>query len=315
MTASSSPANDAVPQLRRPSRWRIWLQAVRVFSFPASVVPIIVAAALAAAAGAFDAPLVVLMLVASVACHAGANLANDYYDDRRGLDTVDSLGPSKVIQQGLLSPAEVRRGMVVAFGIATLLGLVVVAVRGWPVFVLALLCLGAAYFYTGGPRPLGYVALGELTVALAMGLGMVGGAYYVLAGRVTTPVVLAALAVACLVAAILHANNLRDLEGDRAADKVTLATLLGRRNADREYAVLLAGAYVAVVLVAVVERGWWPVLLVFTSLPRAVGLVRAAYAAATPAALNPVVRGTAALHLRFGLLLAGGILVAALVAR
>jgi len=294
-----------------PSRWRVWLQAVRVFSFPASVVPILVASALAVADLVFDPLLAVAMLLASVLCHAGANLANDYYDDKNGVDTADSLGPSKVIQQGLLSPAEVRRGMLVAFGLATVIGLAIVAVSGWVVLVIALLSLGAAFFYTGGPRPLGYVALGELTVFLSMGLGMVLGAYYVYAGRITLVATLVAVAVACLVAAILHANNVRDLDADRRAGKRTLATLLGRPGADIEYALLVAGAYAAALAAVAAEPRLWPALLVLASLPAAVSLVRAAFAAATPDELNPIVRRTAGLHLRFGLLLSAGAVLSA----
>jgi len=294
-----------------PSRWRVWLQAVRVFSFPASVVPIVVASALAVADLVFDPLLAVAMLLASVLCHAGANLANDYYDDKNGVDTADSLGPSKVIQQGLLSPAEVRRGMLVAFGLATVIGLAIIAVSGWVVLVIALLSLGAAFFYTGGPRPLGYVALGELTVFLSMGLGMVLGAYYVYAGRITLVATLVAVAVACLVAAILHANNVRDLDADRGAGKRTLATLLGRPGADVEYALLVAGAYAAALAAVAAEPRLWPALLVLASLPAAVSLVRAAFAAATPDELNPIVRRTAGLHLRFGLLLSAGAVLSA----
>ena len=310
MITPPAPSVPSTIGLTPPPRWRVWLQAVRVFSFPASVVPIVVAAALSFAAGSFEPVLIGAMLVASVACHAGANLANDYFDHVQGVDTADSLGPSKVIQQGLLSPVEVRRGMVTAFGLATIFGVGIVAVSGWPIFVLALLCLGAAFFYTGGPRPLGYIALGELTVALSMGYGMVLGAVYVLTGRMTGADLLAATAVASLVAAILHANNLRDLEADRRAGKITLATKLGMRNGAREFAVLVAGAFLAALAMIAVNPRWWPVCLVLLCLPRAFGLIRLGFTAQTSLALNPLVRGTALLHLRFGLLLAAGIFVA-----
>lgn len=313
--AGAPPApRPAVPPAT-PSRWRIWLQAVRVFSFPASVVPILVACAFAVADQVFDPLLAGAMLLASVACHAGANLANDYYDHQNGVDTVESLGPSKVIQQGLLSPAEVRRGMLACFGLATLLGLGIAVAAGWSVLLLALVSLGAAYFYTGGPRPLGYVALGELTVFLTMGLAMVIGAYFVLAGTVTPCVALAGFAVACLVAAILHANNVRDIEPDRGAGKRTLATILGRRGATVEYGCLLGAAYAAVVALVAVEQRAWPALLVALSLPSAVSLVRVLATAPTAATLNPVVRGTAKLHLEFGGLLAVGVVLGAFLAR
>jgi 1,4-dihydroxy-2-naphthoate octaprenyltransferase len=310
-------APTATAALGPPGRLRVWLQAVRLFSFTASIIPIVVAIALALADGAFASGgprpylLAAAMLVASVACHAGANLANDYHDHRRGLDTAASLGPSKVIQQGLLSPAAVRRGMIVAFAVATAIGLAIVAATGWPVLVLALLSLGAAYLYTGGPKPLGYVALGELTVFLAMGPGMIAGAYYVLTGRVTPAAIVASLPVACLVAAILHANNIRDLEPDRTAGKVTLATWLGRRAANVEYALLVGATYPLVLaLIAIVPR-LWPVALTLLSLPTALDLIRRVFAAEDEMALNVVLRKTAGLHLRFGLLFSAGLVIGA----
>jgi 1,4-dihydroxy-2-naphthoate polyprenyltransferase len=225
-------AGLTVPPRATPSRWRIWLQAVRYFSFTASAIPILIGSSLALVDREFDALLFLVMLAASIACHAGANLANDYFDHVKGIDTPESLGPSKVIQQSLLTPAEVRRGMIVAFAIATVLGLVIVAQTGWQILALALASLGAAYFYTGGPKPLGYIALGEITVLVFMGPVMIGGAYYVLAERLTWEVILASLPIGSLVAAILHANNVRDVDLDRRAGKVTLATLLVRRGAN-----------------------------------------------------------------------------------
>ncbi len=312
LTLTRPSATGATSRDDGRSRLKIWLQAVRVFSFTASVVPILVASALAIVDGVFDPLLGLVMLAASVGCHAGANLANDYHDHLNGIDTADSLGPSRAIQQGLLSPAQVRRGMLIAFTMATLLGLVVAAAAGWPVFALALVSLGAAYFYTGGPKPLGYVALGEVTVFLAMGIGMVVGAYYVFAHTVALTSVLAALPIPCLVSAILHANNIRDLEPDRFAGKVTLATLLGRRAANAEYALLVASAYAATLLLVAADRRLWPGLVALVTLPTAAALTRALSTATDSRVLNAVLRGTAGLHLRFGLLLTLGILVAAI---
>ncbi|MEA2528759.1 MAG: 1,4-dihydroxy-2-naphthoate polyprenyltransferase [Thermomicrobiales bacterium] len=298
-----------------PSRWRIWLQAIRYLSFTASAIPILIGSALALVERRFDPLLFVVMLLASITCHAGANLANDYFDHVKGIDTPESLGPSKVIQQSLLTPAEVRRGMIVAFAIATLLGLVIVAQTGWPILALALASLGAAYFYTGGPRPLGYIALGEVTVLIFMGPVMIGGAYYVHAGRVTWDVILASLPIGFLVAAILHANNIRDIELDRRAGKVTLATLLGRRGANMEYLGLVGGAFVATALLVAVEPHLWPVILVLAAAPTAIGLIRLVFSAAEGRALNVALRKTAGLHLRFGSFMTVGLLIRAITDR
>jgi len=308
-------AGLTVPPQTTPSRWRIWFQAIRFFSFTASAIPILIGASLALVDREFDLLLFVVMLAASVACHAGANLANDYFDHVKGIDTEESLGPSKVIQQSLLTPAEVRRGMIVAFAIATALGLFIVAETGWPILTLALASLGAAYFYTGGPKPLGYIALGEVTVLIFMGPVMIGGAYYVLAERLTWEVILASLPIGFLVAAILHANNIRDIELDRAAGKVTLATLLGRHWANIEYLALVAGAFVATAVLIVAEPRLWPVAVVVLSAPTAVWLIRLVFSAAEGRSLNVALRKTAGLHLRFGLLMTAGLLIRATIDR
>lgn len=311
MNATASTPTPAA----RPSQARIWFQAVRFFSFTASSVPIIVASALALVDRAFDPVLVVVMLLASIACHAGANLANDYFDHVKGIDTPVSLGPSKVIQQGLLSPAQVKRGMVVAFAVATALGLFIVSQSGWPILALALASLGAAVLYTGGPKPLGYVALGELTVFIFMGPVMIGGAYYVMADRITWPVVVASLPVGLLVAAILHANNIRDIPDDTAAGKVTLATKLGRHGANIEFAILTYGAYLALVGLVGLRPELWPVLAAFTTIPVARRLNQLTFSDAMDKALNPLVRKSAGLHLRFGLLLTAGLVIATFIDR
>ena len=310
MAAPMMAATDVAP-----SRFRIWFQAVRFFSFTASVIPIAAGSALALVERQFDPLLFVLMVIAGVATHAGCNLANDYFDHRKGIDTEESLGPSKVIQRGLLSPAEVRRGFIVAFAIATALGLVIVAETGWPVLALALASLAAAYLYTGGPKPLGYIALGELTVFVFMGLGMVMGAYYVMTGALTWTSLLVATPIAAIVAAILHANNIRDIPDDAAAGKVTLATLLGRRGANIEFAILTYGAYVAVAATIVVDPRLWPIAITAVTIPVAVRVNRLAFSPAMRAELNPLVRKTAGLHLRFGGFLTLGLVASAVIER
>lgn len=298
-----------------PSRFRIWIQAIRYFSFTASITPIAAGSALALYDHTFDWLLLVLMLLASVACHAGANLANDYYDHIKGIDTAESLGPSKVIQQGLLTPAEVKRGMIVAFAIATAFGLIIVAASSWVILVLALASLAVAVLYTGGPKPLGYVALGELTVFLFMGPVMVGGAYAVMANRLTLQAVLVAIPIGLLVAVILHANNIRDIPLDRAAGKVTLATRFGRRAANDEYVALVAGAYLTTLVLIATDLGLWPVLLTGITVPVAVELCRVVFTATDVRELNLLLRKTAGLHFRFGACMTVGLVLSSIVER
>ena len=297
----------------RPSKLKIWMQAVRIFSFTTSVIPIAAGGALAVIDDAFDPLLFLVMLVAGVATHAGCNMANDYYDHKKGVDTQESIGPSRVIQQGLLTPEQVKRGMITAFVIATVLGLIVVASSGWPILLVALLSLGAAYFYTAGPKPLGYIALGEVTVFLFMGLAMVMGSYYVLADQVTWPSFFVGSAIGLMVAAVLHANNIRDIALDRRAGKATLATIFGRSFANREYLLLLIGMYLFIIVLVAYDRVFWPTLIVFATAPVAVRLVKLCFSEVEGQALNPLLRKSAGLHLRFGTLLVVGLLLSAMI--
>lgn len=294
------------------TRAQLWARAVRVRSFTASVIPISIGAALAWTDGPIEWWLAAVMLVAAVSCHAGANLANDYFDHRSGVDSPDSYGPQRLIASGALSDRTTIVAALIAFAIATVLGLVIVWQTGWWVLALALFSLAAAFLYTGGPKPLGYMALGEVTVFLFMGLAMVMGSYYVLTGEVTWRSALAAAPIGFLTAAHLHANNLRDIELDRAAGKRTLANIFGRRWGNWEYLLLIVAAYVAVLALVTVDVKLWPVTIVGAAIPAAIRLIRLAFSDATGEALNPLLRKTAGLHLRFGSLMLIGLVMAAL---
>lgn len=249
------------------------------------------------------------MLLAAVACHAGANLANDYFDDKKGVDNAQTLGPHKVIQLGLLTSNQIRTGMITAFAIATLFGVYIVLETNWNVFVLALASLGAAFFYTAGSKALGYIALGEVTVFLFMGPAMVCGAYYVLTGAVSWPSLLLSIPIGAISAATLHANNMRDIEHDRAAGKTTLATRLGRTRSTHEYLFWIVSSYVALILTVVLDIDLWPVVLAFLTIPNALRLIDLARTGSDTIALNRLLRKTAGLHLQFGGLLVAGLLI------
>ncbi|MGH7752946.1 MAG: 1,4-dihydroxy-2-naphthoate octaprenyltransferase, partial [Gemmatimonadales bacterium] len=233
----------------------VWWRAVRPFSFTASFTPILVGSASALHQGApFPANLAnfhpdrfLAALVGAVAIHAGTNLINDYYDHVRGVDTASSIGPSGVIQQGLLPAGSVLRGGLALFALGAGLGLWLVSVVGWPILALGLASVAAGYAYTGGPFPLGYIGLGDLVVFLFMGPVIVLGAHYVQSGMLSASAAWASLPIGGLVTAILVVNNLRDLQHDRARGKRTLATLLGTKGSRAEYAVLVTSAYLAII--------------------------------------------------------------------
>lgn len=290
---------------------RVWWRATRPFSFTATIIPITVGAILAPpTTGPFARlALFALTLIGSLGVHAGANMINDYYDHRNGLDDAMSLGPAKAIQQGLLSERQVFIGGLAAFALGAILGLILVALRGPAILLLGIICLPLAFFYTGWPLKLAYHGLGEVLVAIFMGPVMILGSYYVQAREFTLTPALVSLPVAFLVAAIMHVNNLRDIESDRARGKVTVANLLGPAFAAWEYYLLVLGAYALVVVLVVVQITSPTILLSLLTLPFAFSLVRRVAATQEPLVLNAVLRQTSALHLRFGALLIVGLLL------
>lgn len=300
-------AHSALHHSRR--RVSVWIQATRPKSFAATLAPVALGLALAWRDGRFDALTAGLTLLGAMLLQAGANLMNDYMDHRAGADSSASISPSRVIQDGLLTPRQVLIGAWVCLAAGAALGIGLASIGGWPVWIIGALGVLIAVLYTGGPAPLAYIGLGEIAVFVAMGPGIVAGAYAVQTQTVTPGVLLAATPIGLLVAAILHANNLRDLDSDRLAGKRTLATRLGRRGAQVEYAALMAGAFAGVL--AAIALGELPLaaLAVGVLLPSAYQLVRTASASTHVADLNRVLRQTGALHLQFGVLLAGSVML------
>ena len=293
----------------RPGIFAIWLQAIRSYSLTASATPVLVGAAMAARDGFFSLPRFILALAGALAIQIGTNLINDYYDYVKGADSPDSMGGSKVIQQELLSPDEVWWGGIAAFSIGAIFGLILVYQCGWPVLLLGITSVAAGYFYTAAPVALAYVALGELTVFLFMGPVIVLGAYYVMALKFAWQPLIASLPIACLVAAILHVNNIRDIESDRVYNKRTLANLLSRRTANLELLAFDLGAYGLIVAGVLMRAMPWTVLLTFVTLGRARDELKIVFNENQPAKLNLAVLRSAQLHLEFGLVLFVAILV------
>jgi 1,4-dihydroxy-2-naphthoate octaprenyltransferase len=298
----------------RKGKLGVWLQAVRAFSFPASIVPVAVGAVLAAHFdGAVAWWLLPFIAVASVLMQAGTNLVSDYFDYVKGVDKDYTYGSSGVLTAGLLTPAQVFVGGLLVFATACGIGLLFVAMRGWPILALGVVGLLGGIFYTARPVGYKYLALGDALVFTLMGPLMVIGAYFVLTGSYRHSILIASLPVGCLVAAILHANNMRDIGHDLDAHVRTVANLLGHDRARLEYYVLVGGAYVAVVgMIAGGLVSPWS-LLVFVTAPLAAKNFRRVVHSQPqqPETIATLDVQTAQLHLAFGLLLSLGILLGA----
>ena len=246
-------------------------------------------------------------MVGALALQVGANFANDLSDFRRGADNESRLGPPRATQQGLLTQRQVLRGILAAFGVATLAGLYLISVGGWPIIAIGLASMLAAVTYTGGPWPFVYLGLCELFVFIFFGVVAVAGTYYVQVGEVTGDVLAAALPVSLTVTAILVVNNVRDIDTDRLAGKYTLAVYLGRRLARFEFVLVVVMAYLSAGSLWLLGSfsGW--VLLSWASVPAAVVPVAAVIARTDGPSLNRALKSTARLHLLFGILLAIGV--------
>jgi 1,4-dihydroxy-2-naphthoate octaprenyltransferase len=313
MSVTEQPATVSVRLSLR--RWLgLWWQAVRPFAFSASVTPVIVGSAAAYSAGEFHRELFVITLLAAMSIHAATNLVNDYYDHVRGVDADQPIGPGGAIQQGYFSPQTVLRGALALFAFSGVLGIWLIALRGWPILLIGVLSVLAGYTYTGGPVPLGYVGLGDAVVFAFMGLVAVAGTYFVHTGTVSAAAIWAALPIAALVDGILVVNNLRDLDNDRAKGKRTLATIIGAGATRAHYLALLVFTYAAVSAGVILGSLPTPALLVFITVPaaRAAWQVVRRETAPLPLTLGGI-RATAQLHMRVGLLLSAGLIASAVI--
>jgi 1,4-dihydroxy-2-naphthoate octaprenyltransferase len=293
----------------RPNRLAIWIEATRPYSFTASITPVLIGSVLALLDGPFSVGRFLLALIGALFIHIGTNLINDYYDHLSGVDTLESMSGSQVIQRGLLTPGEIYWGGIVTFGIGGVFGLILVALCGWPILALGVASVLAGYFYTANPLPLAYKALGEATVFVFMGPVIVIGAYYVQREAFALSPLLISLPVGCLVASILHANNIRDLNFDVEHGKHTLATMIGRQAANWELAGLVYGAYVITAGLILLGYAPWTVFLTFVTLRHAIPAVRLAFEKEKVEELNEALMHTVKAHLEYGVLLIFGLLL------
>jgi 1,4-dihydroxy-2-naphthoate octaprenyltransferase len=281
-----------------------WLEGARPRTLPAAIAPVLVGSGAAAALGGFGLGRALLALVVSLALQVGVNYANDYSDGIRGTDA-ERVGPLRLTGSGAARPGQVKAAAFAAFGVSGLAGLVLVLLSGhWWLLAVGLACVAAAWFYTGGSRPYGYIGLGEIFVFVFFGLVAVLGTTYTQAGRVSWAALAGACAVGALACAILVANNVRDIPTDRVTGKLTLAVRLGDVGARVLYVALVVAAFVLAAACAP-ARPWSLLALVAVAL--AVRPVIAVRSGARGRDLIAVLRDTGRLELAYAALLALGL--------
>lgn len=283
-----------------------WLEGARPRTLPAALAPVAVGTGLAAYAASAIPVRAALALVVAVALQVGVNYANDYSDGIKGTDAV-RVGPVRLVGQGLAAPARVRAAAFASFGVAAVAGLALVLLTAaWWLLLVGLASIAAAWLYTGGPRPYGYAGLGEVFVLVFFGIVPVAGTAYVQVLAVHAVDLVAGLAVGLLACAILVANNLRDIPGDAAVGKRTLAVRLGEGRTRLLYVGTLACAGLATIAVGLMSTPLACVALL--ALLLGVPAVRTVMSGARGPALIAALKQTGVLLLVYGLSL--GILLA-----
>jgi 1,4-dihydroxy-2-naphthoate polyprenyltransferase len=296
------------PRAVAPGSVRAWILAARPQTLTAAAAPVLVGTACAIEAGGFRRGPALAALLGAMLLQIGANFANDVFDFEKGADTAERLGPTRAVQAGLVTPADMKRGMIVAFGLALAVGVHLTAVAGPVVVAIGLASIAAAIAYTGGPYPLGYHGLGDVFVLLFFGFVAVLGTAFVQTGGVPPLAWWAAIPVGSLATAILVVNNVRDRETDVRAGKRTLPVRFGRAAGLGEYAALLGAAYLVPLYLVATGRLGTTGLLPLVTLPLATRLLRRVLRD-EGRALNESLVGTARLLFFHAALFAAGIVL------
>lgn len=292
----------------RPQGMEVWVQAARPATLTLSAAPIILAATFAWVDEVFDLVAVFFALWVAAFIQIGTNIANDYFDFKKGADTDDRLGPARITHQGWAAPETVILAAIICFLLAFIGGLVLVAKAGWILLAVGIVSILAGLWYTGGPMPLAYTGLSDIFVVIFFGPVAVLGTYYAQSQELSLPVGIASIALGFIATAVLVVNNLRDRKTDIVANKRTMVVRFGRAFGEIEHAFCLLAPFVATLVGVLV--GWfsWGALLALVLVPSALKEIRAVQAK-DGVDLNPHLAGSARLAFLFSVLFSLGILI------
>lgn len=306
-----------------PKGFKLWMMTIRAYAFPASVIPVLYGSLIAVILNKgikFDFLIFFLTLIGAMCVHVGANIVNDMFDYKKGIDKENKErgiphGGSMVLSMGLVSYEKMKLIAIVFFAISLIIGVILWQMTGDWVLYLMIFGLFASIFYTATPLQLKYRALGDLMVFLAFGTGMTFGAYYVQTREFSWIPIILSIPLGFLIDAILHSNNIRDMKFDGSFGIKTIPILIGEKLSRYFYYFLIIGAYLSIVIFVIIGLLPWPALLNFITLPTAIKLIK--MAKNIPA--NGIERFeygtkynllTAQFNMQFGLTLASGLLAA-----
>jgi 1,4-dihydroxy-2-naphthoate octaprenyltransferase len=297
---------------RRLGEWlSIWWEGIRPVYLLLSLLPVVLGSVVAwtqsvslkTPRGTIHPVRFAITIAAVLLLQIGANLVNDYYDYLRGIDTSNTLGPGGLIQQGLIKPVRVLSFGLIALGLGALLGAFVAVSGGWLVIVFGLIGVLAAYFYSGVPKALTSLALGELVFFFIFGPLLTLGSYMVQTGHLDRIVYIYSISLGILATAFIHLNNMRDTASDAPAGKLTLASLLGLRLSRTLYVVLVLGAYAPIVALGLPRHAPHLLLIVLWTLPTLVIAITTVLRTTSPASLHKAMLESLRLEIFFTILL------------
>ncbi|MCE3009795.1 MAG: 1,4-dihydroxy-2-naphthoate polyprenyltransferase [Proteobacteria bacterium] len=290
-------------------RIKMWILAFRPRTLTAALVPILGASALTfSQTGSWVWQWSLLALLASFLIQIGTNLVNDAVDFMKGADTSERLGPQRVTQSGVFTTKEVLFMATVLFALAILCGVPLVLEGGWPIFVVGLISVALGYGYTAGPYPLAYKGLGDLFVILFFGIVAVVGLFFIQTKLVTWEAVVLGLQIGLHATVLIAINNLRDMEGDRKVNKMTLAARFGLKFGRYEIAVLSLSPFLLGIFWGF-RSEFWAFLLPWAALPLGVKIVKLVFITEPGREYNRFLGMAAGLHLIFGILLSVGLVL------
>lgn len=300
----SSDKTDIKEALNERDGLQVWWRLLRPHTLTASFVPVFVGTMYALIQNnTFHTGLFIAMLVASILIQAATNMFNEYYDYVRGLDTDKSVGIGGTIVRDGVAPKTVLNLAFIFFGIAILLGVYICIESSWWIAVIGAASMVIGYLYTGGPIPIAYTPFGELFAGLLMGTVIIAISYYIQTLMITKEVVLISIPIAIFIGAILLANNIRDLDGDKVSGRKTIAILIGRKNAIIFLASLFFIAYsMTAILIFIGMLPVWS-FITFISIKKAWDVIIGFRGKTTPIEMMPAMVATGKTNSLYGFLL------------
>ncbi|WP_124069673.1 1,4-dihydroxy-2-naphthoate polyprenyltransferase [Filibacter tadaridae] len=299
--------------IKADTGWRIWWQLTRPHTLTAAFAPVFLGTMIALIYGNIHFPLFIAMLVASILIQMATNMFNEYYDFRLGLDTENSVGIGGTIVRNGIKPKTVLNLAFLLYGVSVLIGIYICMETSWILALVGVIAMMVGFFYTGGPYPIAYTPFGELFSGVVMGMLLVLIAFYIQTGTVTTEAILLSIPSMLLVAGIMMANNIRDLEGDKEGGRKTLAILVGRPNAITILMSFFIISYTWVIALILFGHLTPWALVVLLSVPKPITAISEFRQNQTPIHVMPAMKNTALTNTLFVLLLGVGILVGHLV--